>query len=214
MFCAKCGTALPAGSKFCPSCGARVAAAPPVGVTPPVVRAQMSPMAGAASAKKSKVPLIVMILIAIPVLVVVLAIVAAIAIPGLLRARMSANETAATNRLRVLTSAQVMFSADCGRGGFAMTFDQLNAAAGGGADLGGAVPGYELRLTQGAGAEAGAVDCHGKPTTTRYYATAWPTTFGSTGARSFATNEASAIWQTLTDSPPSEPFGPPATPVQ
>jgi len=62
---------------------------------------------------------------------------------------------------------------------------------------------------------AGPVDCNTQGTFVTYYVTATPTSFASTGNRSFASNQAGAIWQNSTATPPAEPFTVGAdTPIQ
>jgi type IV pilus assembly protein PilA len=163
-------------------------------------------------------------LIELLIVIAVVSIIAAIATPGLLRARMTANETSALASLKTVASAQVAYSSSCGRSAFATTFVILGTPAPGtnvgfiSADLGLAVAplkgGYAYTLGNGAGASAGPADCNGVATTTAYYATAAPQQFGVTGSRSFATNVGVAIWQVNAAAPPTEPFGPPATTIQ
>ena len=61
-------------------------------------------------------------LIELLIVVAIISIIAAIAVPGLLRARMTGNETSAIASLKVVTSSQVAYSASCGNGGYAATF--------------------------------------------------------------------------------------------
>jgi prepilin-type N-terminal cleavage/methylation domain-containing protein len=61
-------------------------------------------------------------LIELLIVVAVVSIIAAIAIPGLLRARMTGNETSAITSLRVTTSSQVAYAAVCGMGAYAATY--------------------------------------------------------------------------------------------
>ena len=49
----------------------------------------------------------------------IIGIIAAIAVPGLLRARISGNEASAIGSLRAVSSAQSTFAASCGGGGYA-----------------------------------------------------------------------------------------------
>ena len=56
-------------------------------------------------------------LIELLIVVAIISIIAAIAVPGLLRARMTGNETSAIASLKVTTSSQVAYSASCGSGG-------------------------------------------------------------------------------------------------
>jgi len=61
-------------------------------------------------------------LIELLIVVAIISIIAAIAVPGLLRARMTGNETSAIASLKVTTSSQVAYTASCGSGGYAATF--------------------------------------------------------------------------------------------
>ena len=163
-------------------------------------------------------------LIELLIVVAIISIIAAIAVPGLLRARMTGNETSAISSLKVTTSSQVAYSAACGNGAYAATYVILGTAPGGvgegfiSADLGtSATPqksGYNYTLTAGAGSAAGPNDCNGTATVTAYYATAVPQTSGTTGTRSFAVNAGNTIWQVAGGAAPTEPFGAPATPIQ
>ena len=53
-------------------------------------------------------------LIELLIVVAIIGIIAAIAVPGLLRARMSGNETSAIGSLRAIHSGETNFSANCG----------------------------------------------------------------------------------------------------
>ena len=155
-----------------------------------------------------------------------ISIIAAIAVPGLLRARMTGNETSAIASLKVTTSAQVAYSASCGNGGYAATYVILgtpvvaNSEPFISADLGSvAAPqksGYNFTLGAGAGNAVGPNDClaAANATNSTFYATAIPQTFGSTGTRSFAVNAGNTIWQNTTALAPTEPFGAPNVVIQ
>ena len=54
-------------------------------------------------------------LIGLLIVVAIIGIIAAIAVPGLLRARMSGNEASAIGSLRAITSGEAAFSSSCGR---------------------------------------------------------------------------------------------------
>ena len=165
-------------------------------------------------------------LIELLIVVAIISIIAAIAVPGLLRARMSGNEASAIASLRVTMTAQVGYAASCGSGGYAASYIILGTPVVAGseafisADLGlVAAPqksGYNFTMGPGAGNAVGPNDClaAANPTNTTYYATALPQTFGSTGTRSFAVNHANTIWQEIAAAAPAEPFGPPATTIQ
>jgi prepilin-type N-terminal cleavage/methylation domain-containing protein len=157
-------------------------------------------------------------LIELLIVVAIIGIIAAIAIPGLLRARMSGNESSAIGSLRSINSGQATYASSCAAGGFATNLpDLVTPPAGSTAgfvspDLDpvvnpgtvGAVgkSGYEVDLTQGpAGAEVGAAatTCNNNTAVTwsSYFATATPTEVGSTGQRSFATDERGTVFQQM-----------------
>src|ERR1051325_9199648 len=64
-------------------------------------------------------------LIELLIVVAIIGIIAAIAVPGLLRARMSGNESSAIGSLRAVNSAQASYSSACGQGGYATSLTIL-----------------------------------------------------------------------------------------
>src|ERR1051326_2802785 len=112
-------------------------------------------------------------LIELMIVVAIISIIAAIGVPGLLRAKMTGNETTAIATLRVTSTSQVGYSASCGNGGMAATYLILGTpvTAGGeafiSADLGASVApqksGYNFAMGAGAAA-AGPTDCLGRAT--------------------------------------------------
>ena len=95
-------------------------------------------------------------LIELLIVVAIIGIIAAIAVPGLLRARQSGNEASAIGSVRAVNSAEAAFAASCGGGGYADSLVNLATPAAGGTpfispDLGAADPalksGYNLTLT-------------------------------------------------------------------
>jgi len=163
-------------------------------------------------------------LIELLIVVAIISIIAAIAVPGLLRSRMTGNETSAITSLKAVAVAQVGYSTVCGGGGYAPTLPVLYAPPGGtgegfiSADLGlSATPmksGYNFAMVAGAGSGAGPVDCNGTTSVSNYYATAVPQSFGTTGTRSFAVNASNTVWQLAAATAPTEPFGAPAQTIQ
>ena len=163
-------------------------------------------------------------LIELLIVVAIISIIAAIAVPGLLRSRMTGNETSAITSLKAMTVGQVQYSTTCGNGGYATSLPVLFAPPGGvgdgfiSPDLGqSATPiksGYNFTLVPSAGAAVGPPDCNGTATTTGFYATATPMNFGTTGARSFATNHSNAVWYLANAAAPTEPFSAPAAVIQ
>ncbi len=163
-------------------------------------------------------------LIELLIVVAIIGVIAAIAIPGLRRARMTGNETAAMASLKHVNAAEVAYAASCGYNTFAVSFSVLGTSPPGGTagylapDLAAAeVPqknGYLFTIGPGLGATLGPQDCNGNVTQTAFYATATPVTFGTIGTKSYATNALNVVWQVSAAAAPLEPFGPPAVPVQ
>ena len=60
-------------------------------------------------------------LIELLIVVAIIGIIAAIAVPGLLRARMSGNEASAIGSIRTIASAEATYASACGGGGYAVT---------------------------------------------------------------------------------------------
>ena len=134
--------------------------------------------------------------------VAMIGIVAAIAVPGLFRARMAANESSALASLRTINSAEASYAAAAGNGGYAIALATLAQACPGSSqgfispDLSGDPSfksGYAIGLAS-AGAAAGPNDCHGARTEVNYYATAAPITIGTTGSWGFSTTVSGTIF--------------------
>ncbi len=159
-------------------------------------------------------------LIELLIVVAIISIIAAVAVPNLLRSRQSGNEVSAATSLMAISKAQVMYSVSCGGGAYATSLTTLGTPSPGttesylSADLAGSAnptkAGYAFTMGAGAGAAAGPNDCNGTATTTNYYATAVPQTFGTTGSRSFAINSAGTVWMVSAAAAPTEPFGAPS----
>jgi len=169
-------------------------------------------------------------LIELLIVVAIIGIIAAIAVPGLLRARLSGNEASGIASLRVINSSQHAFSSSCANGYFASSLTNLNAPSAGGSpfispDLMVAAPaksGYDFAMTAGSDGIAGLLDaCNGTVSaslTSTYIATANPSVVGSSGVRYFFTNTlgtiyfdpATAIAHTQGNTPPTltAPAGP------
>ncbi len=155
-------------------------------------------------------------LIELLIVVAIIGIIAAIAVPGLLRARMSGNEASAIASMRAIVSAEMDYNGL--NRGFAVDLADLAATC---PALGVTVPfiqsdmntngvnknGYAFALASSAiGVAHPNTDVCGAAQETAFYATALPQSVGTTGNRGFATNTSGAIWQDTTGVAPAEPF--------
>ena len=149
-------------------------------------------------------------LIELLIVVAIIGIIAAIAVPGLLRARMSGNESSAIGSLRAINSAQASYSSACGSGGYATSLTILGTPCGGGTQgfispdmnpatvgvtkvgTGVVKSGYNTDMVK-AGV-AGPNDGNAVATATNYNVTAVPANPGSTGQRGFNSNGAGTIF--------------------
>ena len=154
-------------------------------------------------------------LIELLIVVAIIGIIAAIAVPGLLRARMSGNEASAIGSMRTINSSQATYASSCGGGGYAQTLADLALSPGNGSPgfitpdvalaTGGAATaapksGYGFTMAAGPGASqvlTAAQTCNGSAAAsqTGYYSTAEPVSQGSTGTRFFATDQSGQIRQ-------------------
>jgi type IV pilus assembly protein PilA len=160
-------------------------------------------------------------LIELLIVVAIIGIIAAIAVPGLLRARMSGNEAAAIGSVRAINSAEASYSSAAASGGYAVDLAVLVLPCTGGTQ-GFISPdlnvndviksGYQVKLTSATGGVAlTTTDCTGKTPETDYFATALPVTPGTTGQRGFGSTAAGTIFFDATGIAPPETGG---TPIQ
>jgi prepilin-type N-terminal cleavage/methylation domain-containing protein len=141
-------------------------------------------------------------LIELLIVVAIIGIIAAIAVPGLLRARMSGNEASAIGSLRAVSSAQSTFAASCANGLYAQGLDTLGSGPSGGSafispDLSSSTTvtksGYSVSMT--GTSTTGSTACNGATgLASGYHAWADPVSI-STGTRYFFTNTTGTIWQ-------------------
>jgi len=131
-------------------------------------------------------------LIELLIVVAIILIIAAIAIPNLLRARISANESSAVGSIRTINTSEVSYATSFPQIGFTTL-----------ARLGGAVPCTASSTTAclldqvlGAGNKSGytftAVAAGGPPAVT-YLAVGVPVTVGTTGQRGFCSDQSGVI---------------------
>ena len=147
-------------------------------------------------------------LIELLMVVAIIGIIAAIAIPGLLRSRMSADEASAIASMRSISSAQSAFAASCGWGFYAMTLEDLSLAPSGGSPFVGpdlattnvVKSAYTIRMGSSRAAPGGVpAACNGGALGTGYYAIAIPLI--GRGSREFGTNTTGVIYYTELPTP-------------
>ena len=153
-------------------------------------------------------------LIELLIVVAIIGIIAAIAIPGLLRARMAGNEASAIGSLRATNSAQSAYSAAGTGSPYSPVLTTLGLACPGSTvgflstDLTSAAAvtksGFTVTMVAGTGAAAQGADCNGTAGTSAYYSTAIPITFGTSGNRTFASSTAGTIYYANSATAPTE----------
>ncbi len=167
-------------------------------------------------------------LIELLIVVAIIGIIAAIAIPGLLRARMAGNEASAIGSLRAVNSAESTFAASCGSGFYAPSLLELATpptVAGGDGFIGPDLAtdpvtksSYIITMTSGALATGAPASCNGVAAgavATTYFVSADFTVGG--GSRYFGTNQGGTIYQDSAASVTVTQMGAPgggATPIQ
>lgn len=158
-------------------------------------------------------------LIELLIVVAIIGIIAAIAIPGLLRARMSGNEASAIGSMRAIHSGQHAFWSTCGFGNYSPNLQHLSQFMYLGPDLNSdpsVKSGY--LITMGSNMLAPGVSCNGGQLSYSYQVTTDPVTPGSTGNRYFGTNSGGAIFQSFASLKGTMPEGgsppPPAEPLK
>ena len=151
-------------------------------------------------------------LIELLIVVAIIGIIAAIAVPGLLRARMSGNEASAIGSIRTIASAEATYASSCGGGGYAVAVADLGKQplAGGPTfiptDLKDAIDathlksGYFFAIEDGPSGTTvldSGDTCNGAgaDSSTQFFATTEPGTPGTTGTRYFATDHSGMIRQ-------------------
>ena len=146
-------------------------------------------------------------LIELLIVVAIIGIIAAIAVPGLLRARMAGNEASAIGSLRAINSSNINYMTNCANGsGYANTLIVLGTPPTSGGqpfispDLGVASPviksGYSLSYA-GGGTAVNTATCVTAITTASpsYFGGADPVAAGTSGTRFFGTSESQTVFQ-------------------
>ena len=154
-------------------------------------------------------------LIELLIVVAIIGIIAAIAIPGLLRARMAGNEASAIGSLRAVNSSQQAFASSCGHGNYAadMTILGVVPATGGAAfispDLSASAivskSGFSITMGLGTGGAAAPAstpdscqgDAMGMNQITGFFSTGTAQSL-STGSRDFWSNTSGTVYEAPT----------------
>jgi|RhiMetdeSRZDD1v2_1073273.scaffolds.fasta_scaffold133686_3 type IV pilus assembly protein PilA len=168
-------------------------------------------------------------LIELLIVVAIIGIIAAIAVPGLLRARMSGNEASAIGSLRAINSAQSTYASSCAQGNYSAALADLGTPPTAGqqsfispdiatATTGATVvkSGYTVGLGNGGTvAVVGVTSCHATPVAVfpGYVANADPVS-GSTGTRFFGTDNRGTIFQNNATIPTGAAMPAGLTPIQ
>ena len=130
-------------------------------------------------------------LIELLIVVAIILIIAAIAIPNLLKARISANESSAVGSIRTLNTANVQYAAQCPDLGFPVALANIGPGAGD-CNTAGIIDQVLVTGTKSGYSFVYAVTAAGPPAT-RYTLTANPLTRGTTGQRGFFSDETGVI---------------------
>lgn len=142
-------------------------------------------------------------LIELLIVVAIILIIAAIAIPNLLKSKMSANEASAVESLRTLATGETTYAATCPSLGYSATLAELNTGAICQAATGiidnvlttGTKSGYTFTYTPGAAAANGTVNS--------YTVVATPLNVGVTGQRGFFIDQTGVVRYTLSGAAPT-----------
>jgi type IV pilus assembly protein PilA len=130
-------------------------------------------------------------LIELLIVVAIILIIAAIAIPNLLRSKMSANEASAVATLRTLNTASISYST--AYGGYESKLDDLGPVAGTAAPTSTSADLVDSVLSTSPYQKSGYTFAYTGSSTTGYTITANPVTTGVTGQRYFFTDQSGVI---------------------
>lgn len=136
--------------------------------------------------------------------------IAAVSYPLITRQTALTREARAVEWLGAIADAQARFRAE--NGGYSATLASLTEGCSGRPAALRATPtngvlvdaGHEISLHRAKGAGDGAIDCHGRVTTTDFYASARPIVAGQDGARGLAMTSAGRVFVFVDGVPPAE----------
>lgn len=222
MFCSRCGTTIPEGSLYCGKCGVLAVGTPnvPPSAMQPLPLVPQERTSGKAIA--SLISGIFFFLFPAAILAIIfghislseirasagriggkgiavaglvlgylglsfipILIIAAIAIPNLLRARVAANESAAASSVRTLNTAEISYASSHPEIGYTCTLSDLQDLIGSNLTSG-RRSGYEFVLSDCTADTAGGPN-------TKFKIASYPQVLGTTGTRSFCSDETAVI---------------------
>jgi prepilin-type N-terminal cleavage/methylation domain-containing protein len=148
-------------------------------------------------------------LVELLIVVAIIGILAAVAVPGLIRARVASLESSAIGSIRSINAAESTYASSCGGGGYAQSLDDLSKPAVGSATLfispdvpanGVLKSGYVMNVSADvptAVVTPSAKTCNAaaQDAVSGYFAEAHPVQTGISGQRSFATDARAALYQ-------------------
>ncbi len=151
-------------------------------------------------------------LVELLLVVAIVGIAAGIAVPGLQRARMQANEASAIGSMRAVMSAQSSFASACAKDAFAQSLDDLMLPAAGAtsgfvspdlAHNGVTKSGYAVNVGPGEVVAPTTPTCNGSaaPGVPSYWVEAHPTHVGSSGVRAFGSDQRGTIFEERNGTP-------------
>jgi prepilin-type N-terminal cleavage/methylation domain-containing protein len=149
-------------------------------------------------------------LIELMLVIAIVGILAALAVGGVIRARLASNEASAIASVRAINSAQSSYASACARGGYAQSLDDLSIEPADGvpfispdlAEDGTQKSGYRFSIDDGTDTSmvvAADATCNGasEDALATYYIHAEPVFVGFTGQRSFGSDDRGTIFQQL-----------------
>jgi prepilin-type N-terminal cleavage/methylation domain-containing protein len=132
-------------------------------------------------------------LIELLIVVAIILIIAAIAIPNLMRARMSANESSAAGSIRTINTAEVSYFTTYPTIGYAANLSSLGMGTAGGACTPSTTQGCFIDSTLAGGTKEG-YSFTATGTTSTYTSLAAPLALNSTGTRAFCSDQTGVIY--------------------
>ena len=131
-------------------------------------------------------------LIELLIVVAIILIIAAIAIPNLLRSRISANESSAVGSIRTLNTAEVTYSTTYPNVGFTCTLAAMGPPTGNPTSTAAGLVDNVLAAGQKSGYNFALGGCTGTPVVT-YTSSGAPVSIGQTGQRAFCSDQSGVI---------------------